>query len=155
MANDDLTRIDVVLVGLDREFNFTKLTRAILAIRKGAAFVAINRDPLLPIAEGKYLAGTGTMVAAIEAGSAVKPVVIGKPEPTLLLEALRQLGSQPEQTVMIGDNLGVDILAGQAAGTQTLLVFSGNDTPESLERSHITPTYVYNDLAALVRDLTQ
>lgn len=124
-----------------------------MAVRRGATFIAINRDPMLPIAGG-YIAGTGTMVAAIEAGSAVTPEVIGKPEPTLLQEAMRISESQPQQTVMIGDNIGVDILAGQAAGTQTLLVFSGNDTKASLAKSTIKPTYVYEDLAAVMRDIT-
>jgi HAD superfamily hydrolase (TIGR01457 family) len=149
IANDDPTTADTVLVGLDRSFNFKKLTEAVLAVRRGATFVAINRDPMLPIAGG-YVAGTGTMVAAIEAGSGVTPEVIGKPKPTLLQEAMRLLESQPQQTVMIGDNIGVDILAGQTAGTQTLLVFSGNDTSASLAKSTLKPTYVYEDLAAVM-----
>jgi HAD superfamily hydrolase (TIGR01457 family) len=154
IVNDDPTTADFVLVGLDRSFNFKKLTEAVMAVRRGATFIAINRDPMLPIAGG-YIAGTGTMVAAIEAGSGITPEVIGKPKPTLLQEAMRLLESQPQQTVMIGDNIGVDILAGQAAGTQTLLVFSGNDTSASLAKTSIKPTYVYEDLAAVMRDITR
>ena len=149
VASSASDKIDVVLVGLDRTFDYQKLTTAVLAIRAGAAFVAINRDALLPIAGG-LVAGCGTMVAAIEAGSEVKPEVIGKPQPTLLQEAMRSLNSTPEETVMIGDTLGIDILAGQAAGTHTLLVLSGKDTRESLLRSSIKPDYVYADLAAVL-----
>src|SRR5437762_2307264 len=83
----------------------------VMAIRGGAHFIAINRDALLPVAGG-FLPGCGTMVAAIEAGCAVKPEVIGKPEPALLQEAMRTLKSQPDQTVMIGDGLDVDIRGG-------------------------------------------
>jgi HAD superfamily hydrolase (TIGR01457 family) len=152
VANDNPMIADVVLVGLDRSFDFKKLTEAVMAVRRGATFIAINRDPMLPIAGG-YIAGTGTMVAAIEAGSGVPPEVIGKPKPTLLQEAMLLLESQPQQTVMIGDNINVDILAGQAAGTQTLLVFSGNDTSASLAKATIKPTYVYEDLAAVMGDM--
>jgi HAD superfamily hydrolase (TIGR01457 family) len=150
VSNADWQSSDAVLVGLDRTFDYKKLTEAVLAIRKGAAFVAINRDPLLPIAGNALIAGCGTMVAAIEAGSETSPEVIGKPEPALLQEAMRKLNSRPEETVMIGDNLGVDIKAGIAAGTRTMFVFSGKDTPESLATSTLKPDYIYADLAALM-----
>ncbi|HLZ60430.1 MAG TPA: HAD-IIA family hydrolase [Ktedonosporobacter sp.] len=143
---------DVVLIGLDRSFDYKKLTAAVLAVRAGAPFIAINRDPLLPVADG-FVPGCGTMVAAIEAGSGVTPEVVGKPQPMLLQEALRLLESKPEEAVMIGDNLGVDILAGKAAGTHTLLVLSGKDTRASLEVSPIKPDYVYENLAALLAEM--
>jgi len=143
---------DVVLVGLDRHFDYQKLTGAVLALRAGAHFVAINRDALLPVADG-FIPGCGTMVAAIEAGSEVIPEVVGKPEPTLLLEALQLLHSQPEETVMIGDGLAVDIQAGKAAGTHTLLVLSGKDGREDVAKSSIKPDHIYQDVAAIVEEL--
>jgi HAD superfamily hydrolase (TIGR01457 family) len=149
IANDDWRRADIVFVGLDRSFEYQRMTEAILAVRKGAKFIAINRDPLLPIAGGALTAGCGTMVAAIEAGSEKGPEVIGKPEPRLLHEALRQLDSKPSEAVMIGDNIGVDIKAGIAAGTYTLLVFSGKDTPESLAASNLKPVYIFDNLGSV------
>ncbi len=145
-------KADVVLVGLDRHFDYQKLTGAVLALRAGAHFIAVNRDATLPVANG-LLPGCGTMVAAIEAGSGVTPEVVGKPEPTLLQEAMRQLFSQPEETVMIGDSLAVDIQGGIAAGTHTLLVLSGNDSRESAAKSSIKPEYIYQDVAAIVEEL--
>ena len=145
-------KVDAVLVGLDRNFNYAKITSAVQAIRAGAIFVAINRDPLLPIV-GDMIPGCGAMVAAIEAASSVKPEVVGKPEPTLLREALLTLNSQKEETVMIGDGLDTDIQAGKAAGTRTLLVFSGKDSREDLARSAIKPDYTYENLAELLNSL--
>lgn len=145
---------DVVLVGLDRTFDYEKLTNAIVAIRAGAHFIAINRDALLPVAGG-FLPGCGTMVAAIEAGCGVTPEVIGKPEPTLLQEAMHILGSQPHETVMIGDGLAVDILGGKAAGTATLLVLSGKDSQADADTSSIKPDYIFQDIAAVVAALQE
>jgi HAD superfamily hydrolase (TIGR01457 family) len=152
IANDDPATTDVVLVGLDRTFDFKKLNDAVMAVRRGATFIAINRDATLPIIGG-YVAGCGTMVAAIEAGSVVTPEVIGKPEPALLQEGMRILHSQPQETVMVGDSLAIDILAGQRAGTQTLLVLTGNDTSTSLAKSSIRPGYVYESVATLMDDI--
>lgn len=154
VVDQDTHKADLVLVGLDRTFNYQKLTNAILTIKAGATFITINRDPLLPVAGG-YQAGCGTMAAAIEAGCGVTPEVIGKPQPGLLQEAMRLLGSTPEETVMIGDTLPVDIVAGKAAGTHTLLVLSGNDSRASLARSSIQPDYVYTNLAAVLADISQ
>jgi len=65
------------------------------------------------------------------------------------------LSSQPEETVMIGDGLQVDILAGQKAGTHTLLLLSGSSSREDLEKSSIKPDHVYENLADLMKELTQ
>lgn len=143
---------DVVLVGLDRTFDYQKLTGAVLAVRSGAHFIAINRDALLPVADG-LLPGCGTMTAAIEVGSGVTPEVIGKPEPTLLREAMQLLKSQPDETVMIGDTLAVDIQGGIAAGVHTLLVLSGKDSQADVANSTIKPEHIYQDVAAVLKDV--
>ncbi len=152
VADVDAHEADVVLVGLDRHFDYKKLTGAVLSIRAGAHFITVNRDALLPVAGG-FLPGCGTMAAAIEAGTAVTPEVVGKPEPLLLQEAMRMLGSRPEETVMIGDSLAVDIQGGKAAGTHTLLLLSGNTSLEDVANSSIKPDYIYQDVAALLEDL--
>ncbi|GAC1454377.1 MAG: HAD-IIA family hydrolase [Ktedonobacteraceae bacterium] len=143
---------DVVLVGLDRSFDYKKIAGAVTAIRGGAAFIAVNRDPLLPI-EGNVIPGCGAMVAAIEAASSSKPEVIGKPQPTLLQEAMRTLDSQPDETIMIGDGLDTDIAGGLAAKTHTLLVLSGKDSRKEVATSPFTPEYIYENLAVVVKEL--
>ena len=152
IANENKEPADVVLVGLDRTFNYTTLTEAVQAVMAGAAFVAINRDSLLPVAGG-LIPGCGAMVAAIEAASSMHPEVIGKPEPGLLQEAMRLLESKPEETIMIGDSLDTDILAGKAAGTHTLFVLSGKDTRQTMAKSRIEPEFVYENLAAVMADM--
>ncbi|HKV58919.1 MAG TPA: HAD-IIA family hydrolase [Ktedonobacteraceae bacterium] len=151
VAPIDSEEADAVLVGLDRDFDYTKLTCAMNAVRAGAAFVTINRDPLLPV-QGGFIPGTGSLAAAVEAASGISPEVVGKPEPTLLYEAMHLLDSQPGETVMVGDGLGVDILAGKNAGTHTLLLLSGTTSREALAASTIKPDHVYDDLAALMKD---
>ncbi len=152
VANEDTQPVDVVLVGLDRNFNYTTLTQAVQAVLTGATFVTINRDSLLPIA-GSLIPGCGTMAAAIEAGSSTHPEMVGKPQPTLLQEGMRLLNSTPEETVMIGDSLDTDILAGKAAGTHTLFVLSGKDTLKTLTKSEVKPEFVYENLATVLADI--
>ncbi|HLX40510.1 MAG TPA: HAD-IIA family hydrolase [Ktedonobacteraceae bacterium] len=150
-ALDD-ARADVVLVGLDRTFDYKKLTNAVQAIMAGAAFIAVNRDPRLPVVGG-LIPGCGAMVAAIEAASGITPEVVGKPEPTLLLEAMRLLASTPEETVMIGDTLSVDILAGKNAATHTIFVLSGSNSLADEEKYQVKPDHIYQDVAALLKEV--
>lgn len=153
VANIDAQEADAVLVGLDRNFDYAIMTCAMKAVRSGALFITINRDPVLPIAGG-FIPGCGALAAAIEVASGVTPEVVGKPEPMLLQEAMRMLDSQPDETVMIGDGLQVDILAGQNAGTHTLLLLSGSSSREDLEKSPLKPDHVYQDLADLLNQFS-
>jgi len=52
---------------------------------------------------------------------------------------------------MIGDSLDVDILGGKAAGTHTLLVLTGRSSREDVEKMHIQPDHVYQNLAEVIR----
>ena len=148
----DSSEASAVLVGLDRTFDYQKMTHAADIIRSDALFVTINRDPVLPVAGG-FLPGCGSLAAALEAASGVSPEVVGKPEPMLLLEAMELLASEPDETVMVGDGLAIDILAGQRAGTHTLLVLSGSTRREDIEQSTIKPDHIYLDLADALKDL--
>ena len=56
--------------------------------------------------------GAGSFQAAITAASGVKPLIIGKPEPTMLLIGCERLGLTPAETAIIGDRLDTDIVGG-------------------------------------------
>ena len=49
IANAHSHKVDVVLVGLDRSFNYQKLTEAMLAVRAGATFMAIIEMLFCPL----------------------------------------------------------------------------------------------------------
>ena len=148
----DANRADVLLIGLDRNFNYQKLRNAVDDLQAGAHFIAINRDAMLPI-EGMLIPGCGSMVAAVETASSIHPLVVGKPEPTLLREAMLRLGSTPDETVMIGDVLAADIKAGRAAGTHTILVLSGKDSQASLAVSEVQPEHVFANVGEVLANL--
>jgi 4-nitrophenyl phosphatase len=138
--------VDFVVVGLDRQLTYDKLRTAVLAIRRGALFVATNPDRTLPTEEGLY-PGAGAILAAIQAATDVAPTVIGKPQPTLFKLALARLDVDRSGVAVIGDQVETDIRGGQAAGLATILVLTGAMTREDLERSSVKPDWVFDDLA--------
>jgi 4-nitrophenyl phosphatase len=145
LADEDVA---VVVASMDRAVTYEKLKRATLLIRGGARFFATNQDPTYPSEEG-LLPGTGTMIAALETASGVKPTVIGKPEPAMFELAMVQMGARPETTATIGDRLETDIAGGQRAGLTTICVLSGASSRAEVEA--FGPDYIFEDIADLLR----
>jgi 4-nitrophenyl phosphatase len=142
LANED---VRYVVVGMDRKLTWNKLTIAALAIRAGATFIGTNPDTTLPTERG-LVPGTGAGLAALEAATEVSPLVIGKPQPTLLELAMRRMGVDRNGTAIVGDRLETDILGGKNASLTTVLVLSGITQPEELEGSAYQPDLVFQDI---------
>jgi len=149
--HDDGEVPDVIIAALDRGLTYERLRRALRAILGGAAFYAVNRDPRLPVEDG-FLPGTGSIAAALEYASGQKAEIIGKPAPGIVLEAMQLLGVSPNQTLMVGDGLDLDIVAGRAAGVTTALVLTGLTTNEQAIASTGArrPHMIFSDLNALL-----
>lgn len=136
-----------VVVGIDRQFTYEKLTIATRAIRHGAQLVATNRDAALPSEYG-LLPGNGSLVAAVSVASGATPIVIGKPEPIIVRYALERLGTRAGETLIVGDNLYTDIEAGVNGGLDSLLVLTGYSTAEEVASHPHQPTYIAENLLA-------
>lgn len=113
---------DAVIVGLDRQISYEKLSGATLALRNGARFVATNTDATFPTPIGQ-LPGGGSLVAALQTASGVEPEVAGKPH-----EPMRRLireRLQHDVVVMVGDRPETDLAMGTAEGWHRVLVLTG------------------------------
>jgi HAD superfamily hydrolase (TIGR01450 family) len=141
---------DAVVVGLDPQMSYLRVAAAADCIRAGSAFVATNRDPVYPIAQG-FRPGAGSVVAAVATAARQEPqMVIGKPGPYLLEAGARLVGADVRRAVMIGDAL-TDVAAGRAVGARTVLMLTGVTTPAMAELipQDQRPTRVAADAAAL------
>jgi 4-nitrophenyl phosphatase len=128
---------------------YTKLKHAALHIQQGARFIGSNPDVVYPTEEG-LVPEAGTILAALQAATGVAPLIMGKPERFLFEIAAAKLGSQPAQTVMLGDRLDTDILGGQRAGLKTILMTTGVDAEAAIPAKGIRPDAVFGSLEALV-----
>ncbi|RPI55991.1 MAG: HAD-IIA family hydrolase [Chloroflexi bacterium] len=139
---------EYVVAGMDFTICYERLAQATLHIRAGAGFVATNPDLTFPSERG-IVPGAGALLALLEAATAVKPRIIGKPETALMEQAMVRLGAARDTTAALGDRLETDILAGRRAGICTLLVLSGVTDRPLLARSEIQPDLVFEDVADL------
>ncbi len=138
-----------VVAGFDRSLTYAKLRRAALFIRAGVPFYGTNPDRTFPTPQG-LIPGAGATLAALEAATDTRAIVIGKPSPSMLYLALDRMGVLPEETLVVGDRLETDIAAGQAAGCQTALVLSGVTNSEQAEAWSPAPHLIAETLAAVV-----
>ena len=145
-------RPDAVVVGIDRALTYGRLGFAANAIRAGALFVATNRDPVFPTADG-LLPGGGAVVAAVEVATGRQPIVIGKPEPGLFQAAARIAGVLPASAVVVGDGLGTDVAAARRIGARSVLMLTGVTTVGELEAA--TPARRPTEVAADAHGLAE
>ena len=78
---------------------------------------------------------------------------MGKPNPLMVREGLNTLGAHSESTVMVGDRMDTDMLAGIEAGLETILVLSGTTRAEEVDRFPYRPTRIVDSVADLVGEL--
>lgn len=130
-----------VVIGIDREINYEKLSNACLAVRAGAEFLSTNADIAIP-SESGLLPGNGSLTSVVSVSTGQTPVFIGKPESVIVDQALDVLGTARHETLMVGDNYDTDIMAGINAEMDTLLVHTGVTSPEELAEKPVQPTYV-------------
>jgi 4-nitrophenyl phosphatase len=141
---------DWVIVGLDREVTYEKLSTAALAIESGARFVATNPDASLPTEQG-LLPGAGAIQAALTATTGVVPLVIGKPQPLLLRLAMKQLGGGTKDTAMLGDRLDTDIQGANGIQMPSILVLTGISKRSDVGQIPGEPDLIVEDLPELMR----
>jgi HAD superfamily hydrolase (TIGR01450 family) len=138
----------VVVMGHDAEFTYRKLARLARALGKGAAFVAVNRDPQLVIEGGEFLPGCGALVEAVAAASGVRPEIVGKPQPYLFRAAVARLGVKPGEAVMVGDSLLADIQGAQRLGLRTIWL-----APPGAQADVVRPDLTISAFAELMAHL--
>ena len=143
---EDTDNPDYVVVGLDWEVDYEKLSIATLAIQKGAHFVGTNPDLNIPTERG-LMPGAGSIITLIEVATRVKPVYIGKPNAIIMEKAVEHLGLPRQEVIMVGDNYLTDIRAGIDNGIPTLLVTTGFTKLEEVPGLPIQPDYVLSSLA--------
>jgi len=146
------TNPDYVVLGEVNTYNFEIVTKAIRLINDGALFIATNPDTTGPLESG-IVPATGAMAALIEKATGKAPFFVGKPNPLMMRSALRYLGVHSENTVMVGDRMDTDVVAGVMSGLETILVLSGVSTREDVERYPYRPGKIVNSVADI--DVTE
>lgn len=143
---------DYVVLGETRTYSFERITHGIRLIQGGARFIATNPDDTSPSPDGP-LPATGSVAAMISRASGVNPYYVGKPNPLMMRSALRRIDAHSESTVMIGDRMDTDIIAGIEAGMRTVLVLTGIADQAVAETYPFRPSRIADSVAELIEEI--
>jgi NagD protein len=140
---------DYVVLGETRTYSFEALTRAIRLIGRGARFIATNPDVTGPSPEGP-LPATGSVAAMITRATGAEPYFVGKPNPMMFRSAMNRIEAHSESTIMVGDRMDTDVVAGIEAGLETVLVLSGSTKAADVARFPFRPSRILDSIADVI-----
>ncbi len=141
---------EAVVVGFDTGLSYDRLCRAAYWIQQGLPFVATHPDFVCPTDEPTVLVDCGAICACLTAATGRQPVVLGKPEPSMLLELCQRHQLSTDQLAMVGDRLYTDIAMARRSGALSVLVLSGEATRDDVATMNgLPPELVVADIGVL------
>lgn len=140
---------DYVIVGETRNYNYESITMAVRFVHNGARLIGTNPDITGP-GEGGIIPATRALIAPIELATGKNAYFIGKPNPLMMRTGLELLGTASEDTVIVGDRMDTDIIAGIESEIDTVLVLSGVTSYESVKNFAYCPKYIFDNVGGIV-----
>jgi HAD superfamily hydrolase (TIGR01458 family) len=146
-ADEGDDAVDAVIVGdLGERFDYAVLNRAFRRLLDGAELVALQRNRYWLRGDGLAL-DVGPFVAALEYAANVEAVVVGKPAAAFFTLAVGQLGAQPAEAAMVGDDVESDVAGALRAGLRGVLVRTGKYRDETARAADPPPTATVASIA--------
>ncbi len=143
---------DYVVVGETRSYGYERLEKATFLVQAGAKLIGTSPDLTGPTEAG-IAPGTGALIAPIALASRCEAYFTGKPNPLMMRRAGKRLEAETRLTMIIGDRMDTDIIAGVESEIDTALVLSGVTARSDLKRFAYQPRYIFTGLLDLVQQL--
>ena len=141
---------DYVVLGETRSYSFEKIEKAIELVNKGAKLIGTNPDICGPTDKG-IMPATGALIAPVELSTGKKAYFVGKPNPLMLRQGLKQIDCHSSEIVFIGDRMDTDIIAGIESNVDTVLVLSGMHQLEDVDKFPYRPKYIVGGVVDLIK----
>ncbi|MDV6281266.1 HAD-IIA family hydrolase [Rhodococcus jostii] len=144
----------VILGGAGPEFTHDALSRVVGLMLDGVPVVAMHRGTTWATHDGLRI-DTGTYLPGMEEVAGTNVVSVGKPSLAAFLTATDLMGTEPDVTVMVGDDLTNDVLAAQRVGLTGVLVRTGKFRQSILDLAPQRPDHVVDSVAQLPKLLDE
>ncbi len=129
---------DCVLLGYDTGVRYATLSDACLLVARGLPYYATHADRTCISPQG-LLPDAGALIAAIDVTTGRRPVILGKPEASMVDAGLSRLGTSVDETLILGDQLDTDMMLGQSSGILSVLTLSGEAAMRAREYDEVRP----------------
>lgn len=144
----DAEQPGVVLVGWDTALTYEQLEGACRAMWNGADLLVTSPAPVFVTKRGLRPGWSSAVAAAITSITGKPARVTGKPALEALLAVARMLNLAPEELVVVGDDLELEVRMGRAAGSATVLVRTGKSA--NVAKISDVPDIVVSELTELL-----
>ena len=151
-VTEDPGMAQAVVVCLDSELTYEKVKNCCMLLSQNPElpYIASHPDKICP-AEFGFIPDCGAICDMIHACTGRQPdVIVGKPSPLMPELAMEWAGCTPEETIVVGDRIGTDMLSGMNAGTATALVLTGDDGEEDYRQAERKPDLLLKDLKEII-----
>lgn len=139
---------EYVVVGEGDSYSYDRIVKAVELVNKGAKLIGTNTDLTGP-KEGGILPACRSLIAPIELATGKSAYFVGKPNALMMRTGLRMLGVHSDETVMVGDRMDTDIIAGIETGLDTCLVLTGVSTRETVESFPYRPRIILDGVGCI------
>lgn len=133
-------------------FTYEAMNAAFRLLQEGAPLAAVGRNRYFRENGGLSL-DAGPFVAALEYAAGVEAVVLGKPAAAFFHAAVRDLGLEPADVLMVGDDVEADVLGAVAAGLRAALVRTGKYVVGDEDRLDGGRAVCLADLSAVIETI--
>jgi len=140
---------DYVVVGETGSYSYEKIEKAINLVLKGAKLIGANPDMTGP-GENGIVPATKALIAPIELATGKSAYFVGKPNPLMMRIALKRLGISREESIIIGDRMDTDIIAGIESEIDTCLVMSGISDNNTVDEFPYKPHYILDGVGDIL-----
>ncbi|XP_070846599.1 phospholysine phosphohistidine inorganic pyrophosphate phosphatase [Chaetodon trifascialis] len=148
----DKTNPNCVVIGDAAEkFSYQNLNEAF------SVLIGLEKPVLFSLGQGRYYKETdglkldvGVYMKALEYACDLKAEVIGKPSSTFFQSVLSDMGLQPHEVLMIGDDLVNDVGGAQRCGMKGVQVRTGKYRPSDEKHLTVTADGTVDNLAQAV-----
>jgi len=114
----------------------------------GARLIGANPDISGPGEHG-LVPATRALISPIEIVTGRKAYFVGKPNPLMMRNALKKIRCSREESIIIGDRMDTDIVAGIESEIDTCLVLSGITTRDIVDHFTYRPKFILNGIIDL------
>ncbi|HOV69398.1 MAG TPA: HAD hydrolase-like protein, partial [Clostridia bacterium] len=109
-----------------------------------------NPDVTGPTEHG-IVPATKALVSPIEIATGKQAYYVGKPNPLMMRTGLELLGCKDEDTVVIGDRMDTDIIAGIESEIDTVLVLTGVSNINTPQQFAYKPNYIFENVGEIIK----
>ena len=138
----------IVIGDIGDAWSYSLLNEVFNLLVNGAKLIAIHKNRFWQTEYGLQM-DIGGFVHALEYASGTQAMIIGKPAPDFFRIALADMGLQPHETIMVGDDIDSDVGGAQQAGLRGILVRTGKYREAYAAASRIKPDLIIDSVEDL------